>query len=446
MIINIPIFLDDKTPRPFREQFDDEEAKKAVRENHIYMDHMCFGMGCCCLQVTFQASNLVEARNLYDQLTPLCPILLALSAASPIHRGLISGLDCRWTVIAQSVDDRTKEELNEEPLKDCKFRINKSRYDSVDSYLSEAGEKYSNIPLVYDRKYYQKMIEGNVDPIMARHIAHLFIRDPISLYKEKLDQDDTIDMDHFENIQSTNWQTMRFKPPPSSEPNIGWRVEFRPMEIQLTEFENAAFVVFIVLLTRVILTYSLNLLIPLSKVDENMVEAQKEDAINKCTFWFRKDISLKKACEGCGESNDTRSSNIETANTDADHQNDNYMVKMSVDEIINGKPGYFPGLRFFLNKYLLDSQMEAETQCWINQYLNLISFKAAGKAQTTAKWIREFVMNHPDYKKDSIVNDKVNYDLLKEIDAMTKGKVRSRSLLPDEIQIKNSPNTTKFTK
>ena len=36
----------------------------------------------------------------------------------------------------------------------------------------------------------------------------------------------------FQNIQSTNWQTMRFKPPPSGQ-DIGWRVEFRPMEVVL---------------------------------------------------------------------------------------------------------------------------------------------------------------------------------------------------------------------
>lgn len=34
-----------------------------------------------------------------------------------------------------------------------------------------------------------------------------------------------------QNIQSTNWQTMRFKPPPPNS-DIGWRVEFRPMEVR----------------------------------------------------------------------------------------------------------------------------------------------------------------------------------------------------------------------
>lgn len=67
------------------------------------------------------------------------------------------------------------------------------------------------------------------------------------------------------NIQSTNWQTVRFKPPPHNS-GMGWRVEFRPMEVQLTDFENAAYVIFVVLLTRAILSFNLNLYIPISKV------------------------------------------------------------------------------------------------------------------------------------------------------------------------------------
>lgn len=68
-----------------------------------------------------------------------------------------------------------------------------------------------------------------------------------------------------QNIQSTNWQTVRFKPPPPGSP-IGWRVEFRSMEVQLTDYENAAFSVFIVLLTRAIMSLGLNFYLPISKV------------------------------------------------------------------------------------------------------------------------------------------------------------------------------------
>ena len=56
-------------------------------------------------------------------------------------------------------------------------------------------------------------------------------------------------------------------------------MEFRPTECQLTDFENAALTVFVVMLTRVILSYNLNILIPISKVDENIKRAQKRDAV-----------------------------------------------------------------------------------------------------------------------------------------------------------------------
>ena len=35
---------------------------------------------------------------------------LALSASSPIFRGYLADIDCRWPVISGSVDDRTDEE------------------------------------------------------------------------------------------------------------------------------------------------------------------------------------------------------------------------------------------------------------------------------------------------------------------------------------------------
>ena len=82
-------------------------------------------------------------------------------------------------------------------------------------------------------------------------------------------------MDHFENIQSTNWQTIRFKPPPVNSP-IGWRVEFRSMEIQMTDFENAAFSVFIVLLTRAIISFDLNFYMPISKVSHTITVLGEE--------------------------------------------------------------------------------------------------------------------------------------------------------------------------
>ena len=36
----------------------------------------------------------------------------------------------------------------------------------------------------------------------------------MTLWGERVELDDETESDHFENIQSTNWQTLRFKPPP----------------------------------------------------------------------------------------------------------------------------------------------------------------------------------------------------------------------------------------
>lgn len=46
------------------------------------MDAMGFGMGSCCLQVTFQAESLNESRVLYDQLAVIAPLVVG------VHRRL----------------------------------------------------------------------------------------------------------------------------------------------------------------------------------------------------------------------------------------------------------------------------------------------------------------------------------------------------------------------
>jgi glutamate--cysteine ligase catalytic subunit len=55
--------------------------------DHVYMDAMGFGMGCCCLQITFQACSVDEARRVYDALLPIGPIMVGF--ASPFdYRGI----------------------------------------------------------------------------------------------------------------------------------------------------------------------------------------------------------------------------------------------------------------------------------------------------------------------------------------------------------------------
>jgi glutamate--cysteine ligase catalytic subunit len=68
------------------------------------------------------------------------------------------------------------------------------------------------------------------------------------------------------------------------------RTEFRALEVQLTDFENAAYTVFIVLVTRVILAFDLVLYMPISRVDDNMQRAHARKAATTQLFHWRKSV------------------------------------------------------------------------------------------------------------------------------------------------------------
>ena len=48
---------------------------------------------------------------------------------------------------------------------------------------------------------------------------------------------------------------------------------------------------------------------------------------------------------------------------------------------------------------------------------------------TTAGWIRQFVLAHPDYKHDSAVSDKITYDLTQRMKDISEGAVPCPELL-----------------
>ena len=232
--MGVPLYQDEFTEeyQSFKE-FDDKNNE--VKPS-IYMDAMAFGMGMSCLQVTFQARNIQESRYMYDQLTVLAPIMLAITAASPIFKGRLANIDARWDIIANSVDCRNpvergeqKDEETVEKYKDSRVAgngtqyISKSRYDSVSRYIyydptcdaTKTLEKYNDLNIPYDEEIKNTLEEGGVDSVLATHIAQLFTRDPLVAFEGLVEElNDNEVTDHFESIQSTNWQTCRWKPPP----------------------------------------------------------------------------------------------------------------------------------------------------------------------------------------------------------------------------------------
>jgi len=204
-------------------------------------------------------------------------------------------------------------------------------------------------------------------------------------------------------------QTVRWKPPPPrlspNCPHIGWRTEFRSMEIQLTDFENSAFTVFIVLLTRVIISFDLNLYIPLSRVDQNMQRAHSRDAAKRSKFFFRRHLApLEEGDDGYGvkynsmfarisNGHDTTSSSMVMSSHAADSDNvdengvshqrkkapvapssneENSYEEMTIAEIMNGKGDYFPGLIPLVLAYLEYTYCDDLTMEQMMKYMDFI--------------------------------------------------------------------------
>jgi glutamate--cysteine ligase catalytic subunit len=405
--INIPLYFDENTKEPERLI----ESKEDQMDSHIYLDAMGFGMGSCCVQCTYQCCNIKEARIIYDQFVVLAPLMMALSGACPIVRGMLSDHDVRWKIISDSVDDRTEEE---------KKTIKKSRYSSVSCFISPEEpfiNKYNDLDLPKNQNVFDRLVEeAKMDPLLAQHFSHLWIRDPLVVYSGKIEIDDEKNNDHFENIQSTNWQTVRFKPPPPNS-QIGWRVEFRSIDLQLTDFENAAFVIFITLLVRVFSLFDLNLYIPISKVDQNMERAYKRGALLNQTFFWRK-YSLKSSIPTDGV-------------VDQDE-----IIELNLNEIMNGCD-QFPGLINLVHHYLDTINVDPKVRETLEPYFQLLSKRASGEFMSCASYIRNFVKNHPNYQRDSIVNQQINFDLLLHLHKISSGDLRPKEMFGSLIEQRN---------
>lgn len=120
-----------------------------------------------------------------------------------------------------------------------------------------------------------------------------------------------------------------------------------------------------------------------------MQRAQKRDAVLNQRFFFRNHIQ--------GQSND-----------------DDSYSEMSIHDIMNGSAtNNFPGLIPLVRQYIEETNPDLDAFDQLNAYLDELSQRASGEKKTNAKEIREIVMNHPDYKGDSIVPPSVNYDIVK---------------------------------
>lgn len=124
--------------------------------------------------------------------------------------GHLTELDCRWSTISQSVDDRTPFERgnttlimpdDENLVGMGKRRISKSRYSSISRYLGKcfSASELQNMkdlhdPNAFDEEVYGWCIQHGFDEILAAHIAYLYIRDPLVVLDTTLGEQDPLNM------------------------------------------------------------------------------------------------------------------------------------------------------------------------------------------------------------------------------------------------------------
>ena len=110
--------------------------------------------------------------------------------------------------------------------------IPKSRYDSISFFISNDPRclpEYNDIKFPVNEEAIkflqdsQEQFNVEIDKQLLNHLGFLYLREPLVIFKEDEKQaEDPYSTKDFENIQSTNWNSVRFKPPPNLNSEINW--------------------------------------------------------------------------------------------------------------------------------------------------------------------------------------------------------------------------------
>lgn len=419
--IKVPIYKDKNTNLT-------APTKEEPFPGFIYMDSFSFGMGNCCFQLTVGCKDYNSALYEYDQLVPLTPIINAITASSSIFKGKLSSWDHRYNCNSQACDSRTEDEKDPK----SQFHHHKSRYSSVYSYISsntyiqDHHNDYHRFPI--NLSYKESLIKHGFSDRMAEHICNLFSKDPLIIFEDRIHIENPTDIDHFLNLQSTNWNALRFKPPLPTEKDDCFKIEVRSADLQLSAFENAAINVFIVLYSQIIMTYDINFIIPISLVDENFNNSVEMDFVKYGKFhWRTNSIRSSYRNSNLQKHNFIRNNeNLPDGYTDPIEDRKKNIDMLSLLEILDGK-GSYPGLLKVMYEYIDENYQPNETQA-LKNYLLFIRARAKGDLMTDAAYIRKFVLNHHDYQNDSIISEKIAYDLVNHLLKIQSGEIRPKDL------------------
>ncbi|CAL5985550.1 Glutamate-cysteine_ligase [Hexamita inflata] len=366
------------------------------------MDAMAFGMGMCGLQITLQCYNETESRYIYDQLQCIAPVMLAVSAATPVAHGKLLDVDCRYSLIGDSVDDRTHSELQ--------------------------------------NGTYEHLINSGIDHLLAQHVSGLFARFPLVVYEHYNEVNDSESTAHFDQFQTTNWQICRWKPPV----NGGWKVEFRPMEMQASPKDNAALISFIYLLTRAIRAFDLDLYVNQTQIHQDLELAQQCCAAQTHKFTVHANpfgnkqkvgMDLTRESEGHCDCKKLQYSEMKKVILEFRSKarqkfvitSQKQYILLTGQEMIKGNdeyPGLIPIIKYYLElcvEYnidpgaVIDVDGELSKPPTDNELLQLVSMldRVSDMSNNTqAQCMRQIIKQSQFYKNDRVINENLSDQLV----------------------------------
>lgn len=345
------------------------------KRSSISIRHAVDSWGGCALQATFSAGTLQDACRLHDQLVPLGPLMLALSAATPMYKGRLVATDTRWKAMSWAADDRKPSEKPDlQPRSGCTpMYLEES---SFSRQLNDRNVKSTEEPESELRK-------KGVSPALATYFAHILGRKPLIGTACRPESDRTSNsaqdtqMESLYVHMSTWWPHVRLKLPvlSTADDSLPWRVEFRPMEAQPSDMENAALVVALRVLQQTIQYFDLDLKIPISAVEENMNRASDLNAATDQIFRFAARF-LSSAGEPALVFDGWASLDV--------------IFNGTSDDAAQSWRGLLPLARDYLAHRNIAS-LSTKEQEKILGALELLSMRASGRLETPAKWMRKFV-------------------------------------------------------
>lgn len=91
-------------------------------------------------------------------------------------------------------------------------------------------------------------------------------------------------------------------------------------------------------------------------------------------------------------------------------------------------PSFDRGLINLCHEYMTLKKWSQPQQDSTNKYLAFLARRSKGQIPTGARFIRDFVLQHPAYKQDSIVSKEISYDLLAMIDKLESNEPESAAV------------------